>query len=1777
MAFPGSQYAPPGPYTQTLFESPVSGGLNTFLLPVIVGEGNESLVQTDLQVVRGSSSVEDQRVVDEDATGRSVVSVSNTGVVTLGSFDGTLDKIQVRHFPIVTGAGSGTTSNNRTDVAVTINGQPIVVRAVTGTTGIVQLAQAPAADDLVRITYFFKRTDTQVTDDLSAQVPNRQAIIPAMAGISDAAVGGTTTIWLYGNQLNPDGSIAVAANNTLLLTVDGIARTLTIPPKANYTMAQIAAAITALHFGTLTAVTFVNQYGQSALALHADFSLSIGGGAALGLLGFIQGMADNRVTTFYTFNGPIVDGSNGGVTTTDPAHVVVKVNNKQVIPLSVNGTTRAVTLAVAPKAGSTVTISYFFNTWQDTWDYLAHIGVTSVVQCGDVPGGSGYIQDADFILQNDRILWGTAVTALNGTTTAGATAFGENQVTATLVDAHTFLAECSANVSQSGGISTESHYDFVLPFQPTLGNGRNTPLGQNLFQTVSNGRIDLPVNRPDVVWAYWGFDLNDALSRGRINVLKVEGLVITLAEPVPVGAKVYATFYYNTLTDAAYTLSVLNPGVSGVGTYTVQNASNEDVLVPTFATSTKGAGLTGVSIEFPSGSELTPDVRFEVPFNTDLFTGPVEEIVTVRFENRAKSIAKFTFPGSAPYEFIPSKSDHLSLTVHGVTLNAAGINLSSPSGVSGQVGSYFACLVSDEIVYEGSSAVAPGLGYDVETESFDLELDGVDVPVKTGINTSGTIDDFAAAINLAAGGWTDTCVAGGLSTTTAKLTVGSGLLSTMTDAVYNDFFKGWKIVIGSTPTQGTIAGQSSTITGYAAFTGIATFAPALAATTTVGDVFYVYNPDTRAALKGKTTFSNPVAVHPGKFDSLNFVYVGDNSGNTGTLTATVVNTTIAGTPWATPNALAADVATAISTAVGLASPAFSGLIVECVANGSAQLEFRLQLAGDDSVGYLQFLADGTPAHDFTILAGLDAGSGPGAGQAALVQGPVAWTRLCTGGDRLYDRLLIRNRLLPGGPSGSLHNATFLSNAEAVKVKSANTHAGLTVGMFSPSGSAATAHPASVFGAVSLSGGQETTGGASYQPQITFYDGSGARAANNTFQFALDGYPVVVTFAAAGGGTPTNLGPASTGGTVLNQIAAAIAAIAGGPYDNTGAVLAAGLVTQEGVGIRITSGRTDTASRIDVTGGSAASLVGMPIGTTALRTLTTAKEVAAALMSNATATFDTWIASPLTADSTSFFTSTGIATTIFDDTGAEYLFIEDLPATLTGAGTASSISVLDTSGDIANALRYTTGLGAITGDGGVGDNAVSGFYVTSSDTVHGSGTANTSQLSGIGVGGQDGVVGQTYRDLVTGLTFTVLPRGWQTDKTGPWVAYPVGATATFRFNVSTTFTTNANIPNNALPGLELTVANTQGAAIGDSGIVTTYERGGQEPAVGDIYYVSYVYTKPDYSTQFYSKVSSIERAFGATTPDNPVSLAAYLAILNGAVIVGIKQVPRAPGENQASVQTYRDAILELEGVLPGQVQLDIITLMRGDSTDLYTFLKKSCQIQSSIRYKAERTAIIGTTAGTTPNGAMALAQTLGDARMRLVYPDMATLNIQDAMGVTKEYLVDGTYLAAALAGSVVSPNVDVATPWTGRRLVGFTQLARQLDAVQANQVATKGVTILQDQPPFIKVRHGLTTDMTNILTKLPTITLIADEVQHQARNVLDSFIGLKFLPGILNQIEGRLSMMLKALVSAQIITAYTGVKANVSPDDPTVAEVEAFYSPVFPLLYIVLTFHLRNSL
>ena len=1639
-------YLPPGVYTQTQFEVPTPPTSIPSRIPILIGTGNELLSRTGLQLVRGSSATIDQRIVDEDETGRAVVAINPDGSVTLGDWDGaTLTKLQVRNRPLVNGDGTGTLTNSVGSVSVKINNIPVVVLSVDGRKGIVEIAATPLVTDVVRCTYYFDRTDTLVTDDVSAQVTTTAAI-------------------LYG--INGQNFNMSSINNTLQVSVDGSAQTnITLPIGTAVTAAAVVAAINTAALRTLTASVYVSNLGLTCIALSAAQSIVIGTGSANTVLGITDRTSTARNATFYVFNRPIVDGSNGGVTTTDPATLTVRVAGVQVIPVSVNGTTGAVILSQPPAAGARVTITYYYNTWQDTFDYLENIGVTNIDRCAltveSASISSTYIDGVSFVLKDDTIIWGTAFKVLPGVHTVGATTFGSNQVSSLMVDARAYMASCTPVLNTSVTPNVSSLTQFQLPFQPTTGNGRGNPLGATNFNLLANGRIDLPTNRPDLVIAYWGFNVTDALARGPVTVLKVDSTTstITLATPVPEGASVYATFYYSVMVDEAsvggstggYSLGCVIPGPGGTGTYTVTKLSTAARLYGASLTG-KGTDLSVITVNFPSGSEFFPDSRIEGG-------APVEELVTVQFATSNTTPAKFAFGSPGPFYFVPSASDHLRVTFDGAadqTGLAAGMDLLHPTG-SSRVGA-LAYLVGDEVGYTPASGETT---YNLTSGLDDgvaLNVDGDVLTAVTGTVAGATVAHYVAAVNAAAA---------------------------------------------------LVAPHYKTATSF-----------------------------------GSTT----IAVN--EYDRLTLHYTGSVSGLSGNQIITLTPGT-----YATPALLAAQIQTQLATINGVGG--LNGT-VNCTALATGQLQFTLTLAVADAAGagYLEFITT-AGARDFAVLAGIDTGAATLGIQTKLVQGPIAtrYTVATTVGRLPYDRMVLRNRIFPGAGTLTAHSALAQCHL-TMQASTGNTKFAIANGETGEAAGGATVMLPSLLGTVGWAGGQIPAlhwGDArDSQPAITFYNGSDPTApANNRFTFFVQNSLITCTFTASGPGTLTALGPVGTAGSALFQLAAAI----------TASGVTGVSAVQEGASIRIVGGGYGQSASLTIGNDSANTILGFASGQTDGRHSVTVRQTVSALMSHAQvpATLSAFLFNA--AADVTYFAGKALAKAEKDPTNVDYLYLQS--KTL-GAG--SSIRVDNASA--ANALAIGTNLIAAAGSGATGQGALVGYFVHSSDTVNGTGSANTSFFNS--GSGADGFVGQTYRDSKTGLCLTILPREGG-------LLYPTGANATITFRVSATHTTNGSIPNLSIPGLETTVTNTDGVAVGDTALVDTYDKNGDEPAVGQVYYVDYTYTKQDFTPKLFFKLADVTREYGPVSPDNPLSLAAYFAFLQGCPVVGTLQVRKQTGYSDASQNDYLSAIDASSGAsLPGGIKPRLILPVTPATTQLLSYTAINCDVQSSARYQSERTAIFGCASGTLPQTVRSMARGTGSMRVRIVYPDVTTFSLTDAYGVSREYLVDGRYLAISLGALTFSPLNDVATPWENKRVVGFTALGRILDTVQMNQIAQDGVTVLESNAPFIKVRHGLTTNMTNVLTKTPTVIQIADEMQIRTRDTLQPFVGVKYLPALFSQMEGRLNMMFKRAVAEQLITSYTGISVTADPSDPTGALVEGYFVPVFPLIYIKVQFFLRSQ-
>jgi len=1277
---------------------------------------------------------------------------------------------------------------------------------------------------------------------------------------------------------------------------------------------------------------------------------------------------------------------------------------------------------------------------------------------------------------------------------------------------------------------------------------------------------------------------------------------ITLKNPVPVGASVYATFYYNTIQDQEYTVRVEQAGAAGVGTYSLENEAGDSVLTAKFGA--KGSGLAGINVEFPSGSERLPDARFEAPLvSSAAFTGPVEEDVTVTFRNVDGTLAKYSTPGSGPYFPISGASDSIKIDVDGSVLasGATGIDLSAVNGVAGL--GFAASLLGSEVSYDADSGYTT-YEIDATNDEINLTVDGVLVSAAAATGATQDLSDYVTAINTAAASAAPEYTGAARFTSPVTITAGEydsftlhytgdvaglsgSIVATIAAGTYNSASLLASAVDTAVGSALTLAGSAFDVEVSADSSGRLVFA----LTKDPGDASGYLEFLDQAAVQATATLTiNVAALAPGDIITIGGTPLTANAGVARTPGSDDFDPTTPGSAIA----LAAEIVSAINdgansfTALATATDNLDGsftltAVPVGVLGNAVTLTTTLGTPADITLAPATgFLAGGSDsgANDFSVLAGLDTAPATAGAQTKLVDGPIARLFSIPGdntGALLYDRMILRNRLIPGSGTLARYHAESLSSL-VVEGSTGSELAGLDVNEIAFGGVTATVTPASLLGLVGFAGGQATGFGdeRDSQPLVTFYAAGGTEDQNNVFKLTIDGTPVTIEFTDAtgtaipsGGSADVPLGPLGAGDTILDQIDAAL----------TAAGVSAS-VLQEGAGIRIISGLDTTAGTIEIGVGSANGVLGFLDGDVATRDSVQPEVLASALMAHSAATIAD-VVNAWDSPTASYFAGEALAGVARDAANAEFLYLQSQGNA--GLGVSSSVAFDAPSAD--SILLPGVGLGAADGDGSSGEAGISGFFVTSSDPINGSGTANISVLNdgsgGSGIGaegsGQDGIVGQTYRDAVTGLTFTILPRAGGSN-------YP-GASLddSFTFTVRRVVTTDSNLPILSVPGLSLLVTNTQGIGVGDTALVETFRRTGAEPAVGDIYFATYEYLKDNFDTSLFTKFSTIEAAYGRLNPDNPVTLASYLALLNGAVLLGIKQVQKdtdTDGDgisDQASVQAFRDAVDDLEGALPGGILPDILVALRGDSADLFSYMAQHADVQSALRNRAERTIMAGVAAGTSERTVGDIAQAIRRDRFRIVYPDVAAITLPRADGNDEETVVGGPFLAAALSGSVVSPQFDVASPWTNRRLFGFNRLERVLDAVEQNQVAVRGVTVLEDRPPALRVRQGLTTDMSGLLTRLPTIRLIVDETQRQARQTLENFIGLKFLPGVLSQIEGNLSNTLKLLVEAQILSAYTGVKAVLNPDDPTLIEAEAFIQPVFPILYILLTFNLRQSL
>jgi hypothetical protein len=399
------------------------------------------------------------------------------------------------------------------------------------------------------------------------------------------------------------------------------------------------------------------------------------------------------------------------------------------------------------------------------------------------------------------------------------------------------------------------------------------------------------------------------------------------------------------------------------------------------------------------------------------------------------------------------------------------------------------------------------------------------------------------------------------------------------------------------------------------------------------------------------------------------------------------------------------------------------------------------------------------------------------------------------------------------------------------------------------------------------------------------------------------------------------------------------------------------------------------------------------------------------------------------------------------------------------------------------------------------------------------------------------------------------------------------------------------------------------ADGTVGTPAVQTAGGVKP--GDTLVVTYNYTNAAYFTPLlFDGYDSVVATYGApllttppTTPGqspitSPLSLAAAAAFQNGAtrlICVATDPTPVVPSGGGAAVAPAFDAQLRAAYAKTlGDYRVGVIIpiLADGGSGAMSTLIGYGTDLKAHVVASSadgyQRIGILGGQANQvadvagTPPPYETVAQAIASARVILVYPNRLSYYNP---GTNRPIEVDGFYLAAAIGGVLEANPVNQSL--TREQVVGFSGLPASITRLCTkpfkDNMSSKGVCVAEvDRQNRLILRHGVSTDMTNVITREVSITRARDALFEALQIGLDNsgLIGSPIDYETTTRIKGAVAGILESLVQDETIIAYTDLRVRqqtvAEGGDPTVIEARFAYQPALPLNYIVVTFSLDLS-
>lgn len=335
-------------------------------------------------------------------------------------------------------------------------------------------------------------------------------------------------------------------------------------------------------------------------------------------------------------------------------------------------------------------------------------------------------------------------------------------------------------------------------------------------------------------------------------------------------------------------------------------------------------------------------------------------------------------------------------------------------------------------------------------------------------------------------------------------------------------------------------------------------------------------------------------------------------------------------------------------------------------------------------------------------------------------------------------------------------------------------------------------------------------------------------------------------------------------------------------------------------------------------------------------------------------------------------------------------------------------------------------------------------------------------------------------------------------------------------------------------------------------------------------VSYHFTDEDYYTpvqifDYDDVVSRYGAAFDVSGAiSSELTLAAGLAFTNGAPSVFCSPVANS-GSPQAS--DYSAALARFEGVSG----IAVVVCANGN-TNYHSALKSHVTNQSASKF--ERRAIVGTDGATTAVSSAArisAAQALSNVRVACVSPS-AVDYFNSAL--SKTTVIGGQYLAAAVAGIAVSQNP--ALPLTRKQVNGFQKVNSAAES-QKNTETQAGLMVIDNnnQNSALRVRHGVTTDVSTLINREWSILGQQDSMAYRIRSYFDNdgLIGSIITDTTMANVKASAQSALQSLVDDGIIQSFQNLKVRQNQQNLDVVEIGYEWRASLPMNYIVVRFAL----